>query len=228
MKIYNKYWFKIAIPLFYFGLIYFLLRIYHIDYFKLKDINPHFIRENIKAYGLWVPFVFVLFYILRPLILFPATILSVLGGVIFGFFWGAVLVFLGALLSAVTEFHLSRYYGRKLVMRLFENKNLLRIDNAVEKHGFTVVLLIRLIPNVAFDIQNISLGLSRIKFSDYFLATLFGIIPSTCIYVYLGCSIFDFKYLWKAACVIIALLILYFFVNKFLKQKSNEKVSFLR
>lgn len=220
MRIFNKHWFKFIIVLFYFGLVYFLLRAYHIEYSKIKDINPHLIRENIKALGIWIPLVYVVFYILRPLILFPATILSILGGVIFGYFWGIILVLLGAMLSAVTEFFLSRYYGRTLIIDLFGINNLLYVGKAIKKHGFMAVFLIRLIPNVAFDIQNFSLGLSGVKFSDYIFATFLGIIPINFIYVYLGYSFFDFKYLWKAIFILISVLILSFLINQLFKLKD--------
>lgn len=217
MQIFNKHWFKFIIILFYFGVVYFLLRAYHIEYSKIKDINPHFIRENIKALGIWIPLVYVVFYILRPLILFPATILSILGGVIFGYFWGIILVLLGAMFSAVIEFFLSRYYGRKLVMRLVRDANLLFLDKAVQKHGFKTVLLIRLVPNVAFDIQNFSLGITSIKFKDYFLATFLGIIPISSVYVYLGRSFIDLRYMGKIFLILLILVGIYF-IQLYLKK----------
>lgn len=217
MQIFNKHWSKLVIVLFYFGLGYFLLRVYHIDYSKIKDIDPYIIRENMMALGIWIPLIYVVFYILRPLILFPATILSILGGVIFGYFWGMILVLLGAMLSAVAEFLIARRYGRKLVIRLLANERLLRLDKAVQRNGFKTVFLVRLIPNVAFDIQNFSLGLSGVKLSDYLFATLFGIIPANFIYVYLGYSFLDFRYLWKAVFILGGLLILYFLANKLMK-----------
>jgi uncharacterized membrane protein YdjX (TVP38/TMEM64 family) len=225
MQIFNKHWLKLAVVLVYLGLGYFLLRVYNIDYSKLKDIDHHIIRENIKALGIWIPFIYVVFYILRPLILFPATVLSILGGVIFGYFWGMVLVMLGAMLSAVVEFSISRHFGRKLLIKYLVDEKLLRWDKTIQKHGFKTVFFIRLIPNVAFDVQNFSLGLTGVKFSDYFFATLFGIIPASFIYVYLGCSFLDFKYLWKVIFILLGLLILYFSANKLMKlNKLNRRI----
>jgi uncharacterized membrane protein YdjX (TVP38/TMEM64 family) len=220
MQIFNKHWFKLAVVLVYLGLGYFLLHVYHIDYSKIKDIDPHIIRENIRALGIWIPFIYVVFYILRPLILFPATVLSILGGVIFGYFWGIVLVILGAMLSASVEFSISRHFGRQLLIKYLVDERLLRWDKTIQKHGFKTVFLIRLIPNVAFDIQNFSLGLTGVKFRDYLFATLFGIIPVNFIYVYLGYSFLNLKNLWKIVFILFVLLILYFFVNKLLKWRK--------
>ena len=220
MKIFKKHWYKFVIVLFYFGLIYYLLRVFHIDFSKIKDMNPHLIRENIKVLGVWIPLSYIVFYILRPLVLFPAMILSILGGIIFGYFWGMAFVVLGAMLSAVAEFLLSRHFGRQLLINFIVDKKLLRWDKAIRKHGFRTVFLIRLIPNVAFDIQNFSLGLSGVKFSDYIFATFLGIIPINFIYVYLGYSFFDFRYLWKIIFILASLSILFVLINKLFKLKG--------
>lgn len=220
MRIINRHWFKFVIILFYFVLVYFILRVCHIDYVKIINIDPNLIREKIKVLGIWMPIIYILFYVLRPLIFFPATILSMLGGIIFGYFWGMMLVLLGAMLSAVVEFFISRSFGRKLIIKLLINEKLVRWDKVVQKSGFKAVFFIRLIPNVAYDIQNFSLGLSGIKFSDYFFGTLFGIIPANFIYVYLGYSFLDFRYLWKWAFILLGLFILYFLADKLRKLKK--------
>ena len=82
------------------------------------------------------------------------------------------------------------------------------------------VLWVRLIPNVAYDIQNYSLGLTKVRLKDYFLATFFGIIPGTFGFVYLGYSLSDFRQLWKimvAALIIIAI----YFTQGYLRKKRS-------
>lgn len=216
----NKYWFGVIIILTYCALIYFILRTYNIDYTKIKDIDPNIIREKIRVLGFWIPLAYIIFYMLRPLIFFPATILTILAGVIFGYYWGMAFALTGAMASAAVEFFFSRYYCRRIVNELIGRNNLLRIDKAVQKHGFQTVLLIRLIPNVAFDIQNFSLGITDIKFKDYFFGTLLGIIPITYIYVYLGHSFIDFRYMGKIIFFLIILVFIYF-IQKYLKKRDS-------
>lgn len=225
MRITKKQLFSILIILLYFGLVYFVLRVYNIDYTKIKDVDLNLIREKVAELGILAPIIYIVLFLLRPLILFPSTILAILGGVIFGYFWGIIWVLLGAMLSAVTEFFLSRYCCRKLVMDLIHNSNLIRLSTIIEKRGFITVFLIRLIPNVAFDIQNFGLGLSKVKFSDYFFATLLGIIPINLIYVYLGYSILDFSNFWKAVCILLGLLIIYLYVNRLMKSNKIRVIN---
>ena len=225
MQISYKNWLKFGVILLYFGLVYFVLRVYHIDYTRIKDIDPNIVRGQVRALGLWAPIIYVLFYTLRPLILFPATILSILGGVIFGYFWGIIFVFLGAMFSATIEFLMARYFCRNLVIGLVGESNLSRIDKTIQKHGFRTVLLIRLIPNVAFDIQNFSLGLTNVKFKDYLFATLLGIVPVSFAYVYLGHSLIDLRCpIWFAYILVAGIsiyLIQKYFSRLYFKRKTR-------
>jgi uncharacterized membrane protein YdjX (TVP38/TMEM64 family) len=101
------------------------------------------------------------------------------------------------------------------------------LDEKIEKHGFLTVLLIRLIPNVAWDIQNLSLGLTKVKFRDYFFATLIGIIPGSFAFVYFGSSLikvlFNPKNFWM---IIVAILIFagVYILQKYLRSKRSDGI----
>lgn len=226
MQIPKMYWLKFGVILLYLASVYFILHVYHIDYARIKDIDPDILRGQVKALGVWASIIYVLFYVLRPLILFPATILSMLGGVIFGYFWGMIFVLLGAMFSAVIEFVMSRYFCRNLVIGLIGDSNLSRIDKTIQKYGFRTVFLIRLIPNVAFDIQNFSLGLTNVKLKDYLFATLLGIIPISFAYVYLGYALFDFKCFIKPAFILVVGIGIYF-IQKYFRRLYFKRKPYL-
>ena len=85
------------------------------------------------------------------------------------------------------------------------------LDAQIGANGFVTVLLIRLIPNVPFDMQNYGLGFSRVRFGPYALATCLGMIPGSFAFVYLGYSLTDPKQLWKlgvAVLLIVGLIVL--------------------
>lgn len=216
MKIFKSPWFKVLLVLLFFTLVYMLLRLFHIDY---SQITPEKVKEKILSFGIWAPVIYVIFYTLRPLILFPAGVLSMVGGLAFGPVWGLVYVVIGATISGVVEFFIARAFGRDAVAKFIKGK-FVNLDQAIERHGFKTVLLIRLIPNVPYDIQNYSLGLTRIKFRDYFLATSLGIIPGSFAFVYLGSSLTNFRQFWK---IIIAVLIFIgiYFLQKYLKKRHS-------
>jgi len=161
-----------------------------------------------------------------PLILFPAAVMSASAG----FIWnleGLIYLLIAANLSAIGEFLIARYFAREAVERLVKGK-IGNIDRAIERRGFVTVLFIRLIPNVAWDIQNLGLGITKVKFRDYFLATLIGIIPGSFALVYFGSSfisvITDPKHFWK---ILLAFTLFgaIFLLQKFLKKQQTKQAT---
>ena len=214
MKFFKNPWFKPVFVLLFFGLICLLLRSFNIDYIK---VTPGALRNKILSFGIWAPIIYIVFYTLRPLVLFPAGVFSMVGGLAFGPLFGTIYVVIGATISAVVEFFIARVSGRGAVAKFMKGK-VASIDEAIKKHGFKTVLLVRLIPNVAYDIQNYSLGLTKVRFRDYFIATFLGIIPGSFAFVYLGHSLTDFKHMWKIILAISLIVVIYLTQNYFRKR----------
>jgi uncharacterized membrane protein YdjX (TVP38/TMEM64 family) len=134
---------------------------------------------------------FVLGYILAAVALVPGSLLTIAGGAIFGLVKGTVLVFVAATLGATAAFLVSRYLARSAVeRRLAGDKRLAEIDRAIGREGRKIVFLLRLSPVFPYNLLNYALGLTRVRFRDYLLASL-GMLPATVLYVYYGQIIGD-------------------------------------
>lgn len=194
-----------------------------------SNISEEKFRNWVNSLGFWGPLLYIGVYILRPLILFPAGVLSATAGVIWGPWIGFLYLQVAANLSSTLEFLIARYFARSAIQRYLKGK-FLRLDEKIERHGFLTVLLIRLIPNVAWDVQNLSLGLSGVKFRHYFLATLIGIMPGSFAFVFFGASLikvlFNPKNFWIIGVAILIFGTIYF-LQKFLRKSplSNKSQS---
>ena len=80
--------------------------------------------------------------------------------------------------------------GRGFVEKLAKGR-LKTFDDSAAEHGIQVMLFLRLVPLFPFNVLNYAAGLSKIRFMDYLIGTLVGIIPGTFAYVYLGSSLTD-------------------------------------
>ena len=74
------------------------------------NVDPVEIQRWINSFGIWGPVLFILLYTARPLILFPATILSLAGGLAFGAGAGFIYILIGATLSSVVAFQVSKTF----------------------------------------------------------------------------------------------------------------------
>lgn len=132
----------------------------------------------------WI--VFALIYAVAVFFLIPGSLLTLAAGVAFGL-WGFPIVVTGATLGASMAFLAGRYLFRERVSKLFETRPRLRAsDSAIGREGWRIVALLRLSPVVPFSLQNWALGGTPVSFRAYFPATLFGIMPGTLLYVWIG------------------------------------------
>jgi len=219
MKFIKSPWFKVMLLVTIIGAIFLTLRILKVDF---SGVSEEQFKEWVQSLGMWGPVLYVVVYLVRPLILFPAGVLSATAGVIWGTALGFFYLQIAANISSTAEFLIARYFAREAVEKRLKGK-LSNLDEKIEKHGFLTVLLIRLIPNVAWDIQNLSLGVTKVKFRDYFLATLIGIMPGSFAFVFFGSSLikvlFDPKNLWIVG-VAILVFVGIFYLQKYLKKKQ--------
>ena len=223
MRFLKSPWFKVLIIAVIAGSIFIAFRKFNVNF---SGITEEEFKNKVNSFGLWGPILYIIVYVLRPLILFPAGILSASAGLIWGPAKGFFYLQIGANISAVVEFFIARHFGREIIKKYLKGK-LTNLDEKIEKHGFLTVLLIRLIPNVAWDIQNLSLGLTNVKFRDYFFATLIGIMPGSFAFVYFGSSLikvlFNPKNFWM---IIVAVLIFagVYILQKYLRSKRSDGI----
>jgi uncharacterized membrane protein YdjX (TVP38/TMEM64 family) len=216
-------WIKLGIGIIFLGIIGLITNKMNIDF---SHISLDEFKVKIDSFGIWGPIAYIVIYIFRPIILLPASITSASAGVIWGPLKGFIILQIGANLSAIGEFFIARHFARSAVEKIVKGK-MVKFDQAIEKKGFLTVLLIRLIPNFPWDIQNLGLGLTKVKFRDYFFATLIGIMPGSFALVYFGGSVISAlsnpANLWK---IIIAMLLLggVYYLQKLLRQKMGKQI----
>jgi uncharacterized membrane protein YdjX (TVP38/TMEM64 family) len=112
----------------------------------------------------------------------PGTLLTGLGAAIFGAYWGFVWVWIGAMFGASAAFWIGRTLGREFAASLIGNK-LKKYDDAIERNGFATVLYLRLV-YFPFTPMNFGMGLTKVRFWDYFFGTGLGILVGTFIFTF--------------------------------------------
>lgn len=183
-------------------------------------------KAYINSFGMMAPVVYIIMFTLVPLTLFPDSILAVSGGMVFGVFYGTIYTIIGALLGATLSFFIARFLGRGIVNKLVHNKGKW-FEDGVEKRGFLIILALRLIPLVPFDIISYGAGLSKIKFKDFFTASVLGIIPGVIVFTNLGDKSLEVtspQFIVAVGMLILLLLISYVMKKKMSLDKLQKKI----
>jgi uncharacterized membrane protein YdjX (TVP38/TMEM64 family) len=145
------------------------------------------VRTTIEGYGAWGPVLYVAGYVLAELAFVPALPLTLLGGLVFGPLWGTVYVSVASTLAAALSFLAARHLLRATVERWMEGSpRLRRIDSAVERHGWRILVITRLVPLFPFNLQNFAYGLTRIPFWTYVAVSWACMLPATVAFTLAG------------------------------------------
>ncbi len=131
--------------------------------------------------------VFIVLYVTATVSLFPAVVLTLAAGAIFGVVKGSILVSVASITGAALAFVIGRTVAREQAQRFVARMpKFMALDKAIEKKGFIVVLLTRLSPLFPFVLQNYAYSVTSINFRNYFIASWIGMLPGTVMYVYFG------------------------------------------
>jgi len=150
-----------------------------------ESFNINLIEQWIDQAGWWAPVIFILIYIISTVLFLPGSILTLAGGALFGPVFGALYNLTGATIGAGISFLIARYLASDLVSERSGGK-LKQLINGVESEGWRFVAFVRLVPLFPFNLLNYALGLTKIRFIEYFGATAVFMLPGAFAYTYLG------------------------------------------
>ncbi len=138
-------------------------------------------------------FIYITIYFLRPLVLFPAGILSIAAGLIYGLPLGAALSLIGGTLSAVIPYWFGRVFRSDehddavdagLRARSGWNRRLRFID----ERPFQTTLAGRLL-FLPYDLVSVVAGTLGAGFIPFLLATAIGNVPGSIMFAAFGSSV---------------------------------------
>lgn len=190
-------------------------------------LTPEVLGNFLHQAGIWAPVVYMIIYAVGVCLFIPGTLLTGLGAAIFGPYWGFLYVWIGAMAGASGAFFIGRTLGRDFAARLIGGR-LGKYDEAIERNGFATVLYLRLV-YFPFTPLNFGMGLTRVRFWDYFWGTGLGIIVGTFIFTFF---IGTLKQVWVSGdwgrlisykvLLSVALFIFSFFIPKIIKHFKGD------
>jgi uncharacterized membrane protein YdjX (TVP38/TMEM64 family) len=209
--------------------VFIAVAVYVVRFTAVKDLlTVERMKHFLDTSGLWAPVIFIAIYTVGICLFVPGTVLTTIGAAIFGAYWGFLYVLIAAILGASAAFFIGRYLGRDFAASVIGDR-LRRYDEAIERNGFATVLYLRLI-YFPFTAMNFGMGLTRVRFRDYFWGTVLGIIAGTFIITFFVGTIKevwaggDWSKLWSFKVVFsVALFVFSLFIPKIIKKVKKAE-----
>jgi len=150
-----------------------------------RSLDIAAIVQRIGELGPLAWLAFMALYAIATVLFLPGSVLTLAGGSLFGPVLGTFVNLTGATLGAVLAFLLSRYLASDWVEQKTGGR-LKQLKQGVEAEGWRFVAFVRLVPLFPFNLLNYALGLTRIRFLHYLVATYICMLPGALAYTYLG------------------------------------------
>ena len=232
---------KVVILILFIAAVVYVLKFSQLSYYFFTETGRQEFYAGLQAYldglGFWAPFMFVLIYALSLLFFVPASIFTSIGALLFGQWFGLALNLLGAYLGGAVSFYIARYLMRDMAAKMLQKGHFKALDDKAAEHGFSVIMYLRLM-FVPFTYLNFAVGLSKIKFRDFFWGTVIGVIPGLVVITFLVSALKELavKYavhkdimksltadIWRADVVLPVLLFIFsFFIPTIIKHFKNR------
>lgn len=146
-------------------------------------IKPAEIQKLIQPFGQMAPLVFICFFVLSMLVLvIPYSVPAAMSVLLFGLPWGIVWTVIGGTISSLAVWGLGKLLGKRLIANRLDNPRWYNLNQRIEKDGFYYLLMLRALSIVPFHILNFACAFTAIRFRDFLLANLIGLIPSAFVY----------------------------------------------
>jgi uncharacterized membrane protein YdjX (TVP38/TMEM64 family) len=135
----------------------------------------------------WAGPLFVIAYAVVATLGLPITVVSIIGGALFGAIRGGILAWTGAMVGTVTAYFLAQSIGQGSVRRFLGRHHLL--DRLRKRSDFWALLRLRVLPVAPFAALDYLAGLVGVSLRALLLATAIGVLPQVVAYSYAGAEL---------------------------------------
>ncbi|MFB9866636.1 FAD-dependent oxidoreductase [Vreelandella sulfidaeris] len=151
-----------------------------------SDFQVAFDQRHWQVAGLF----FAVYVVVTALSLPGATLLTLLGGALFGLGWGLLIISFASAIGATLAFLLSRFLFRHPIEKRFP-RQFEAVNRGVERDGAFYLFMLRLVPVFPFFMINLVMGLTRIKTITFYWVSQLAMLPGTAVYVNAGGQLGD-------------------------------------
>ncbi len=117
-----------------------------------------------------------------------AALMTLIGGAIFGFWVGLLVISFASTIGATLAFLFSRALLQESVQKKF-GSYLKTVNEGIEKDGAFYLFTLRLIPAIPFFIINLVMGLTPIRAWTFYWVSQVGMLAGTMVYVNAGAQL---------------------------------------
>jgi uncharacterized membrane protein YdjX (TVP38/TMEM64 family) len=157
-------------------------------YVSFEELHKHHdqLRRFVDAHGFLAAVSYISVYVVMTAFSLPGgTVMTVLGGYLFGSYIATVYVVIGATAGATVLFCIARS-TLGAFLKAKAGPFLHKMKAGFQENALSYLLVLRLVPLFPFWLVNLVPAFLGVRLRTYAIGTFFGIIPGTFVYALLG------------------------------------------
>ena len=149
------------------------------------------VRDMLLGFGAFAPIASILLNVAQAVVApVPGFVVPFVNGVVFGTWEGMLITWIGGIAAASTCFWISRKFGARFAERFCSESGFAKnLNDKLERHAFIAIVMARLVPGVPFDFLSYFVGLTKVPYRAFVVATAIGSAPHAFLYAYMGSSL---------------------------------------
>ncbi len=173
------------------------------------------------------PYAFIIYifvYAIAVTFALPASAFTLLAPTIFGFWQGLLVVVIASNIGCHLSYGIAKLLGKDVILKYVKSGSFIdKATQKAQKNGFVFMMYVRLIPLFPFAAVNYLSGIIGIKYHHYALATFFGMLPGSTVYVYFGYTASNVSENPLGLVVSISVLVVFTVVVTLISKSKNKK-----
>ena len=127
------------------------------------ELSVEAVEAEIRSFGMWGVAASILLMVLHSFVPFPAELVAMANGMLYGPGFGTLITWTGAMLGAHLAFGLARWLGRPFGAAVVAERHRAAIDRWAARQGAGVLLVSRCVPVISFNLINYAAGLTGVS-----------------------------------------------------------------
>lgn len=197
------------------------------DFYGLEEwLTSENILELIKKYRSFGPIPGVVLPMLEAFLPFlPLVVFVVANASAFGLWLGFLVSWIGTVTGSLLVFLIFRNYGQKKLLRfLYKNKQVQKLMEWVDRHGFGPLFLLLCFPFTPSAIVNIVAGLSKISRGQYALALMGGKLVMIFTISFIGYDVVSLIHKPVRTAIMAGVIFILWLVGKRIEARLNKSM----
>ncbi|WP_088044211.1 TVP38/TMEM64 family protein [Bacillus sp. EAC] len=189
-------------------------------HFGFLTFDTNHIRDVVRSFAEWAPWIFFLFFSLRLCLLLPSSIFVIAGGMMFPL-WQNILISISSMVISQSGIYLfGRFFSTTEMLNGLQEKHP-KLYKSIETNTSRFLLLMSCSPATPIDLACFLSAAMKMRYTKFLSLMISGFTPLVIFYSLFGRTILDYP--WLSVIITVCLFASYYIYKKVFGKSTKKE-----